>query len=126
MRTRIAFWLCTVLGAWASAFSQGPPRLIAQLISKIEPLYPEIAKKKGIEGAVRLDATIGKDGRVIKVQSISGSPVLVKAAKDAVMQWVYRPTLLNGEPIEVITDVCVPFVHSKQTPPLCGTGRIRR
>ncbi len=68
-----------------------------------------MAKKKGIQGAVRMDAVIGKNGRVVHLQSISGNPVLVDAAKDAVMQWVYRPTLLNGEPIEVIIEVCVPL-----------------
>lgn len=76
-----------------------------------------------------LDAVIGEDGHVVGVQSISGNPVLMDAAKDAVMQWVFRPTLLNGEPIQVITKVCVPFVRrtSKQTPSPCAPprGRVR-
>ena len=101
----------------------------AALVSRTEPTYPVDAQKNGIQGAVWLDAVIGKDGHVASVQSISGSPVLVDAAKDAVLQWIYRPTLLNGEPIAVIMKVCVPFIRpqSRQTPSPCApaTGRVR-
>jgi hypothetical protein len=99
----------------------------AALVSKTEPAYPIAAKEKGIQGAVWLDAVIGKDGHVARAHSISGNPVLVDAAKDAVMQWVYKPTLLNGEPIDVILKVCVPFIppHAKQTPSPCAPRRSR-
>jgi hypothetical protein len=60
---------------------------------------------------VWLDAVIGKRGHGASVQSISGNPVLVDAAKDAVLQWVYQPTLLNGEPMEMIMKMCVPLVR---------------
>ena len=53
--------------------------------------------------------TIGKDGRVQNMTLVSGDPVLAQAAKDAVQQWVYRPTLLNGNPVEVVTTVDVNF-----------------
>ena len=66
---------------------------------------------------MRLDVTIGKDGHVIEVESISGNPALVDAAKQAVLQWAYTPTLLNGDPIEGIIEVDVPFGRSKQAPP---------
>jgi hypothetical protein len=102
---------------------RNPQRIrAAKLVSKVEPAYPVAAQNGGIQGAVWLDAVIGKDGHVASVQSISGNPLLVDAAKDAVMQWVYKPTLLNGEPIEAIMKVCVPFVsrHSRQTPSPCA------
>jgi hypothetical protein len=102
---------------------QDPQRIrFAALVSKVEPAYPVVAQKNGIQGAVWLDVAIGKDGHVASVQSISGNSALVGAAEDAVLQWVYRPTLLNGEPLEVIMKVCVPFVprQSKQTPSPCA------
>lgn len=115
-----------ILGITGAAFGQTPTRVrFVSLIAKVDPVYPVAAREKRIEGAVRLDAVIGKDGRVKKVSTISGNPVLVEAAKGAVVQWVYRPTLLNGEAIEVATEVCVPFVLSKLTPPPCAT-RTRR
>ncbi len=92
---------------------------------KVAPVYPESAKKRGVEGAVRLDATIDQDGHVKAIQPISGDTLLVDSARDAVMEWVYRPTLLNGVAIEVITEVCVPFVLSKRTPRPCAVRRVR-
>jgi hypothetical protein len=89
---------------------QSPQRIrFASLISKIDPVYPMVDRRESIEGAVWLDATIGKDGHVRSARPISGSTVLFDAAKGAVMQWVYRPTLLNNEPIDVVLRVCVPF-----------------
>ena len=102
---------------------RNPQRIrAAALVSKVEPAYPVAAQNRGIQGAVWLDAVIGKDGHVTSVQSISGNRLLVNAAKDAVLQWVYTPTLLNGEPIEVIMKVCVPFGtrQSKQAPAPCA------
>ena len=88
-----------------------------------------VARKNGVQGAVWLDAVIGQDGHVVSAQAISGNPALVDTAKDAVMHRVYRPTLLNGEPIKVIMKVCVPFVRrqSKQKPSPCAppTGGVR-
>jgi Gram-negative bacterial TonB protein C-terminal len=109
------------LYTWCSglAFGQGPQRIrFASVVSKVEPIYPTVAQKQAIQGAVWLDAVIGKDGHVLSTQPISGNPILVDSAKDAVLQWVYRPTLLNGEPIDVLLKVCVPFVlrQSKATP----------
>src|SRR3974390_1616263 len=94
----------------ASSVAEPPARIrFASLISQREPVYPTTAKKKGIRGAVHLDVTIAKDGHVTNIQVISGNPILVEAAKSAVQQWIYRPTLLNGEPIEVIMEVCLFF-----------------
>jgi len=79
------------------------------LISHVDPIYPPLALQARIQGVVRFTAVIGKDGRVSDTRLISGHPLLVAAARDAVNQWVYKPTLLNGEPVEVLTEVNVNF-----------------
>jgi protein TonB len=81
----------------------------AKLINMIRPVYPPLAKQARISGTVRLQAIIAKDGSVIELQILSGHALLVQAALDAVRQWRYQPTLLNGEPVEVITTVDVVF-----------------
>ncbi|HYL36640.1 MAG TPA: energy transducer TonB, partial [Bryobacteraceae bacterium] len=81
----------------------------ANLIEKITPKYPVEAKQAHIQGKVSFTATIGKDGKVQNLELISGEPVLAEAAREAVAQWVYKPTLLNGQPIEVVTQVDVNF-----------------
>lgn len=81
----------------------------AQLINKVEPVYPHIAQLAGIAGSVKLHAIIGKDGTVQSLSLISGQPILAAAALEAVAQWRYRPYLLNGEPAEVETFITVNF-----------------
>ena len=83
--------------------------LEAQLISRVEPQYPIIAVETKTEGTVRLHAIISRDGGITSLEVLSGHPFLVKAALDAVRQWRYRPTLLNGEPVEVETSITVIF-----------------
>jgi protein TonB len=83
--------------------------LEAQLISRVEPQYPSLALQARVEGAVILHAIISRDGRITSLEVISGHPFLVKAALDAVRQWRYRPTMLNGEPVEVDTTISVIF-----------------
>jgi protein TonB len=83
--------------------------LEAQLISRIEPQFPSLALQTKTQGTVRLHAIISRDGRVTSLDVLSGHPFLVKAALDAVRQWRYRPTLLNGEPVEVETSITVIF-----------------
>lgn len=82
----------------------------ANLINKVDPVYPPLAIQARISGQVRFTVIIGKDGNVLNIQLVSGHPLLVAAATDAVKQYVYRPTLLNGNPVEVITQVDVNFV----------------
>jgi TonB family protein len=81
----------------------------ANLITQVRPNYPPEAKQAGIQGTVQLQAVLGKDGKVQDIKVLSGEPVLAAAALDAVRQWVYRPTLLNGEPVEVKTTIDVNF-----------------
>jgi TonB family protein len=79
------------------------------LISKVAVVYPPLAKQARIQGVVHLTTTIGPDGAVENIQVISGHPLLVQSAMEAVKQWVYKPTLLNGNPVGVITQVDVNF-----------------
>jgi len=79
------------------------------LIHRVQPKYPEEAREKGIEGTVKLHAVIARDGSIAQLELISGHPLLAKSALDAVRQWQYRPTLLNGEPVEVDTTIDVLF-----------------
>jgi len=83
--------------------------LEAQLVSRIEPQYPTIAVQTKTQGTVRLRAIISRDGRITSLEILNGHPFLVRAALDAVRQWRYRPTLLNGEPVEVETSITVIF-----------------
>jgi protein TonB len=75
----------------------------------VQPPYPDLARKARIEGTVEFTATISKAGTIENLALVHGHPLLVKAAEEAVLQWRYRPTLLNGEPVEVITDIMVNF-----------------
>jgi TonB family protein len=85
----------------------------ANLIKKVPPVYPSMARSNGIQGTVRFMATIGKDGTVQDLRVVSGNPLLVPAARDAVKKWVYQPTLLNGEPVEVTIQIDVNFSLKK-------------
>ena len=85
----------------------------AKLISQPKPIYPPAAKEARIQGVVQLLATIAKDGTVKDLQVILGDPLLVEAAMSAVQQWVYQPTLLNGNPVEVVTQIDVNFTLSQ-------------
>lgn len=82
------------------------------LIRKIEPTYPVLARSARISGDVVLKAIISKDGSIQDLQLVSGHPMLVPAAIDAVRQWHYRPYLLNGQPVEVETTITVIFTLS--------------
>jgi protein TonB len=82
---------------------------LALLIHRVEPIYPNFARQAHREGVVELRATISSDGAVRDLQVLSGDPVLARAAQDAVAQWKFRPTLLNGVAVEVITFVTVKF-----------------
>jgi periplasmic protein TonB len=81
----------------------------AQLIAKIEPRYPILALETKMQGTVVLQAIISREGRITSLEVVSGSPLFVQAALDAVRQWRYRPTLLTGEPVEVETTITVMF-----------------
>jgi protein TonB len=81
----------------------------ARIINRINPVYPPLARQTRINGTVRLHAIISKDGSIQQLEVISGHPLLQQSALDAVRQWRYQPTLLNGEPVEVDTTIDVIF-----------------
>ncbi|MGH9680531.1 MAG: energy transducer TonB [Candidatus Acidiferrales bacterium] len=81
----------------------------AKLILRVEPRYPPLAVMTRTEGTVILHAFISREGRITALDVVSGPPLLVRAALDAVQQWRYRPTLLDGEPVKVETTITVVF-----------------
>jgi protein TonB len=85
---------------------------MAKLVKQVIPVYPPLAKNARIYGVVHLVGIIGKDGAIRNLQLIDGHPLLARAALDAVAQWVYKPTLLSGEPVEVICPIDVTFTLS--------------
>lgn len=82
------------------------------LIQRVQPLYPPLAKQAHIQGRVTLRAVISRNGMIENLQVLSGHPMLVQAAMDAVKQWRYRPYSLNGETVEVETQITVNFALS--------------
>jgi len=79
------------------------------LIKKVQPSYPAQALAMRMQGAVQLQATINKDGSVSNLKVLSGEAILSRAAMDAVRQWKYKPYFLNGEPVEIQTQIVVNF-----------------
>jgi protein TonB len=79
------------------------------LIKKIAPSYPASSLRMRVEGTVQLLATVSKDGDITHIKVLSGEPQLTKAASDAVKQWKYKPYLLNGEPVEIQTQITINF-----------------
>jgi protein TonB len=82
----------------------------AKLIQAVKPTYPSLARTTRVHGTVRMQAVIGRDGRVRDLQVVEGHPLLRQAAVDAVRQWVYSPTILGDQPVEVETSIEVNFV----------------
>ncbi len=78
-------------------------------IRRVEPVYPQIAIQARISGKVELEAVIGIDGRIHELRALSGPPLLIPAAVNAVKEWLYKPYLLNGDPIEVVQSIIVTF-----------------
>ncbi len=81
----------------------------SKLVNAPRPVYPVFAKQTRTQGTVLLKAVIAEDGTIQNLQVISGHPLLTRAALDAVAQWRYQPTLLNGRPVQVITEISVNF-----------------
>lgn len=85
----------------------------AMVVSKTPPVYPQLAKSARVQGVVHLAVVIGTDGTVQEIHSLGGPALLIQAAMDAVREWVYKPTLLNGDPVAVETTVDVNFTLSQ-------------
>jgi protein TonB len=98
--------------------SQEPVRVssdlqAARLIHKLAPVYPELAIRTRVSGVVRLEAIIGEDGAIRQLRVLSGHPLLVPNARDAVSRWRYRPTLLGGVAVPVVTLIDVNFTLAR-------------
>jgi protein TonB len=91
-----------------------PPRItqlrMATPILKVEPVYPPLAKQARVPGVVELLGVLGTDGRIHELKVLRGHPLLINAALDAVRQWIFEPTLLNGQAVEVAAPITVNFV----------------
>jgi len=79
------------------------------LIHRVEPIYPFLPKQIHREGRVELRAIIGTDGTIQSLQVVSGDPMFLSSAIEAVQQWRYRPTILNGQPVEIDTYITVVY-----------------
>ena len=88
---------------------QGGAVTAASLITQTRPVYPSLARQARIQGTVVLHAIIDKEGKVAQLEVVSGHPLLVQSALEAVKQWRYKPTQLNGDPVEVDTTIQVTF-----------------
>jgi protein TonB len=86
---------------------------LATPIHKVEPIYPVLAKQAHIQGTVQLLGVLGTDGRIHELRVVSGHPLLITAAMDAVKQWVFAPTILNGQAVEVQAPIQVNFVLNR-------------
>ena len=84
----------------------------ALLIHRVEPVYPPLAKQTHREGRVEMRAIIGTDGRIRSLQIVAGDPLFEQSAVEAVQQWTYKPTILNGQPVEIDTSIMV--IYSMQ------------
>src|SRR5690348_13360745 len=93
----------------ATARKVTPDVAQALLVSRVAPIYPPLARQARIQGTVILDIIVNKAGEIRDVKLVSGHPMLAPAAIDAVKQWRYRPYILNGEPVEVETQITVNF-----------------
>ena len=83
-----------------------------KLMHRVEPIYPEAAKAEGIDGVITLNVLINEDGAVMEIAVVSGPPLLILSAIDAVRQWRYSPTMVDGSPVPVRTEVHVNFRFS--------------
>jgi periplasmic protein TonB len=81
----------------------------SKLVRKVSPVYPELARRAHVSGAVILEAVVNEEGDIDTIKVLSGHPLLVNAAVDAVKEWKYSPTILNGEPVSIIATVTVEF-----------------
>jgi protein TonB len=81
----------------------------SKLVNHVDPVYPFDARAAGIQGTVTIKVTIDENGNVVGMETTDGNLIFADAALQAVRQWTYQPTYLNGEPVKVITTVVVPF-----------------
>ncbi len=126
MRTKLnrqlirSLWVASIvlISLGIALAQEGPVRIggnvaAANRLSWVNPVYPPEAKQNRVQGTVKLEIVIDKDGHVSNVTLVSGPEELVQSATEAVSQWVYKQTLLNGNPVSVLTTVDVNFTLSQ-------------
>jgi protein TonB len=86
---------------------------LAKIIESVNPVYPPLARQTRIQGTVRLHTIIGTDGTIEQLEVMSGHPLLIQSALDAVRKWRYAPTTLNGQPVQVDPTIDVTFELNK-------------
>jgi TonB family protein len=94
-----------------------------KILHKVEPEYPSAALQHRIQGTVRFNAIIGKDGHIERLRLMSGHPLLARAAREAAQHWIYRSTLLNDKPVRVITQIEIHFQLDAYGKPLKNDNR---
>jgi TonB family protein len=95
--------------SWWGGVPVEPADLQKHLEQSVAPVYPDVARKAGIEGEIVLRTFVSSDGRVTNLKVLSGPPILARAAIDAVQQWRYQPVRINGRPANVVTTLIVAF-----------------
>jgi TonB family protein len=116
----LAVWAAATAFAGLLGAQQAPPKLIYQE----RPIYPELAKQARIQGAVELKVWISAEGTVDQIKLISGHPLLVKAAMDAVKEWRFRPAWWSGEPVAAVISVSMRFTFGLPGIPGCDQSPI--
>src|ERR1700689_5068041 len=130
-RPLVASLLLSIALTSLAASQVGPPTvrvvdnvMSGRLMKRVPPVYPPLARQARIQGTVILKVQITKSGDVANIQLVSGHPMLAPAAIEAVKQWKYDPYVLNGESVEVETDVAVNFTLAGRAPAPGVTGNI--
>jgi TonB family protein len=108
------YWIATAALSWSLIGAdvrvlRVPSMPASKIVTKVQPVYPPDAADHGIQGVVKMTIYIGQDGRVENARLISGHPLLTPAARQAVRKWVFEPTLVEGKPVRVVTEVDIPF-----------------
>ena len=123
MKAALAFAIASLL--CLSSYAQEPikhdkpirvacPIPFHRIVKKVQPLYPPLARQLGVQGKVRLRVLIARDGTVKTISVMSGHPLLIQSATDAIAQWQYKPLLINEKPIEEETIVTVVYEQPKE------------
>jgi TonB family protein len=108
----------SILGLTAVAAAEPVTVVEAQLqkklVNRVPPKYPPAAKQAGVEGTVRLQVVLKKNGTVKTVEALGGPDELIPPSIEAVRQWTFEPTLVNAMPVEVITDISLNFTPARK------------
>jgi TonB family protein len=107
--SRLTLWRLKLEALVSGSIWVAPREQSKKLVFSPRPTYPSIARSQGVQGRVRLEVTVSKDGKVELVRVLQGHPLLSAAAEEAVKQWRYSPTLLDGQPVAVVTNVDIEF-----------------